>query len=177
MPRSKRLLTDDRSNVFIYMTGHGGNEFLKFQDNEEISAFDIADAVAQMWEKKRYVHSHSPIPVVLLLTFVLLQLQRAVLHDRHLPGEYDVLQVLLPERARDGLVRHPRELVFGTVCMCSTVYPVLLMGPLQYENDRDIGVAVIDTYTHYILEYMEGINKTSQATMQDLVRPTPIVLR
>ena len=55
VPRSKRLLTDDRSNIFIYMTGHGGNEFLKFQDNEEISAFDIADAVAQMWEKKRCV--------------------------------------------------------------------------------------------------------------------------
>jgi phosphatidylinositol glycan class K len=36
------------------MTGHGGNEFLKFQDNEEISAFDIADAFEQMWQKKRY---------------------------------------------------------------------------------------------------------------------------
>src|SRR5277367_3352667 len=35
------------------MTGHGGNEFLKFQDNEEISAFDIADAFEQMWQKKR----------------------------------------------------------------------------------------------------------------------------
>lgn len=37
------------------MTGHGGNEFLKFQDNEEISAFDIADAFEQMWQKKRRV--------------------------------------------------------------------------------------------------------------------------
>ena len=37
------------------MTGHGGNEFLKFQDNEEISAFDIADAFEQMWQKKRSV--------------------------------------------------------------------------------------------------------------------------
>jgi phosphatidylinositol glycan class K len=54
VPRSKRLLTDDRSNVFVYMTGHGGNEFLKFQDNEEISAFDIADAFEQMYQKKRY---------------------------------------------------------------------------------------------------------------------------
>ena len=53
VPRSKRLLTDDRSNIFVYMTGHGGNEFLKFQDNEEISAFDIADAFEQMWQKKR----------------------------------------------------------------------------------------------------------------------------
>lgn len=54
MPRSKRLLTDDRSNILVYMTGHGGNEFLKFQDAEEIGAFDLADAFEQMWEKKRY---------------------------------------------------------------------------------------------------------------------------
>ena len=52
-PPSKRLLTDASSNVFIYMTGHGGNEFLKFQDNEEVSAFDIADAIEQMSEKRR----------------------------------------------------------------------------------------------------------------------------
>lgn len=54
IPRSKRLLTDEKSNIFVYMTGHGGEEFLKFQDNEEISAFDIADAFEQMWQKKRY---------------------------------------------------------------------------------------------------------------------------
>lgn len=55
MPRSKRLLTDERSNILVYMTGHGGNEFLKFQDAEEIGSFDLADAFQQMWEKKRYV--------------------------------------------------------------------------------------------------------------------------
>jgi phosphatidylinositol glycan class K len=53
-PRSKRLNTDEHSNIFIYMTGHGGDEFLKFQDSEEISAFDVADAFEQMWAKKRY---------------------------------------------------------------------------------------------------------------------------
>jgi phosphatidylinositol glycan class K len=35
------------------MTGHGGNEFLKFQDNEEISSKDIADCFEQMWQKQR----------------------------------------------------------------------------------------------------------------------------
>jgi phosphatidylinositol glycan class K len=40
-PKSKRLESDARSNVFLYMTGHGGDEFLKFQDAEEISAFDL----------------------------------------------------------------------------------------------------------------------------------------
>jgi phosphatidylinositol glycan class K len=38
------------------MTGHGGDEFLKFQDNEEVSAYDVADAIEQMWEKRRYVN-------------------------------------------------------------------------------------------------------------------------
>ncbi|OQV15853.1 GPI-anchor transamidase [Hypsibius exemplaris] len=53
-PRSKQLLPDDGSNIFIYMTGHGGDGFLKFQDNEEITDVELADAFQQMWEKKRY---------------------------------------------------------------------------------------------------------------------------
>lgn len=53
-PTSKRLLSDERSNVFIYMTGHGGDEFLKFQDEEEIGAVDLADAFASMHAKGRY---------------------------------------------------------------------------------------------------------------------------
>eukprot|EP00291_Cryptomonas_curvata_P006045 CAMPEP_0172179136 /NCGR_PEP_ID=MMETSP1050-20130122/16442_1 /TAXON_ID=233186 /ORGANISM="Cryptomonas curvata, Strain CCAP979/52" /LENGTH=304 /DNA_ID=CAMNT_0012851969 /DNA_START=91 /DNA_END=1001 /DNA_ORIENTATION=- len=53
-PPSKRLQTSAGSNVLIYMTGHGGDEFLKFQDSEEISSKDIADSIAQMWEKRRY---------------------------------------------------------------------------------------------------------------------------
>ena len=54
-PRSKRLLTDDRSNVLVYMTGHGGEGFLKFQDAEEISSIELADAFEQMWQKRRYI--------------------------------------------------------------------------------------------------------------------------
>jgi len=50
--RSKRLLSDENSNILIYMTGHGGDEFLKFQDAEEISSHDIADAFSQMAQKK-----------------------------------------------------------------------------------------------------------------------------
>ncbi|XP_059122458.1 GPI-anchor transamidase isoform X1 [Peromyscus eremicus] len=53
-PRSKRLLSDDRSNILIYMTGHGGNGFLKFQDSEEITNIELADAFEQMWQKRRY---------------------------------------------------------------------------------------------------------------------------
>ncbi|KAK3087012.1 hypothetical protein FSP39_000309 [Pinctada imbricata] len=53
-PRSKRLLSDEHSNVLVYMTGHGGEGFLKFQDAEEISNVELADAFEQMWQKQRY---------------------------------------------------------------------------------------------------------------------------
>lgn len=49
------MLSDSRSNVLIYMTGHGGDEFIKFQDAEEISSIEIADAIEQMNEKKRFL--------------------------------------------------------------------------------------------------------------------------
>ncbi|ESN94937.1 hypothetical protein HELRODRAFT_115063 [Helobdella robusta] len=53
-PRSKRLLSDERSNILVYMTGHGGDGFLKFQDSEEMSSIELADAFEQMHQKKRY---------------------------------------------------------------------------------------------------------------------------
>jgi GPI-anchor transamidase subunit K len=54
VPRSKRLLSDDSSNILIYMTGHGGEEFLKFQDYEEITSNDLADSFQQMYQQRRY---------------------------------------------------------------------------------------------------------------------------
>jgi GPI-anchor transamidase subunit K len=52
-PRNKRLLTDENSNVLVYATGHSGEEFLKFQDWEELTSMDIADAVGEMWRQRR----------------------------------------------------------------------------------------------------------------------------
>jgi phosphatidylinositol glycan class K len=54
IPTSKRLLTDAGSNVLVYLTGHGGDGFLKFSDSEQMSAQDLADALAQMHRKRRY---------------------------------------------------------------------------------------------------------------------------
>ncbi|KAH9698946.1 peptidase C13 family [Citrus sinensis] len=45
VPRSKRLLSDEGSHILLYMTGHGGDEFLKFQDSEELQSHDLADAI------------------------------------------------------------------------------------------------------------------------------------
>ncbi|XP_058723965.1 GPI-anchor transamidase-like isoform X2 [Vicia villosa] len=54
VPRSKRLLSDEGSHILLYMTGHGGDEFLKFQDSEELQSHDLADVVKQMKEKHRF---------------------------------------------------------------------------------------------------------------------------
>ncbi|KAJ7665892.1 peptidase C13 family-domain-containing protein [Mycena polygramma] len=129
VPRSKRLLTDASSNVFVYMTGHGGNEFLKFQDNEEISAFDIADAFEQMYQKKRYNE----------IFFMIDTCQANTMYSKFYS---------------------PNILATGSSKLDQNSY--------SYENDADIGVSVIDRYTHYVLEFMERINKTSHESVADL---------
>lgn len=54
LPRSKRLLSNHQSNVLIYLTGHGGEDFLKFQDNEELTSKDMADAIETMYQRRRF---------------------------------------------------------------------------------------------------------------------------
>lgn len=116
MPRSKRLLTDDRSNILVYMTGHGGNEFLKFQDSEEISAFDLADAFAQMWEKKRY---HE-------MLFMIDTCQANTMYTKFYS---------------------PNIIATGSSEIDESSY--------SHHADNDVGVAVIDRYTYYNLDFLE----------------------
>ena len=49
-PTSKRLLTNSQSNILIYMTGHGGDSFLKFQDasGENFEARMVASGAASI---------------------------------------------------------------------------------------------------------------------------------
>ncbi|KAJ9475687.1 GPI-anchor transamidase [Pseudozyma hubeiensis] len=128
-PKSKRLETDARSNVFLYMTGHGGDEFLKFQDYEEISAFDIADAVEQMWQKKRY---HQ-------LFFMVDTCQANTLYSK---------------------IYSPNVLATGSSEKGQNSY--------SHGADDDLGVAMIDRFTNFVLQWMEGMDKTSNATMKQL---------
>ncbi|KOS17456.1 GPI-anchor transamidase [Escovopsis weberi] len=115
-PRSKRLLTDDGSNILVYMTGHGGNEFLKFQDAEEIGAFDLADAFEQMWEKKRY---HE-------ILFMIDTCQANTMYSR---------------------LYSPNIIATGSSELDQSSY--------SHHADNDVGVAVIDRYTYYNLEFLE----------------------
>lgn len=131
MPRSKRLLTDENSNILVYMTGHGGNEFLKFQDAEEISAFDLADAFEQMWEKKRY---HE-------ILFMIDTCQANTMYSK---------------------LYSPNIIATGSSDLGQSSY--------SHHADSDVGVAVIDRYTYYNLDFLETqVRETSsKKTLGDL---------
>lgn len=118
VPRSKRLLTDDRSNVLIFMTGHGGDDFLKFQDAEEIGAQDIADAIGQMFEKKRYlIRSCQDISICSLIFAH--QIPWIIFSHWYLSSLNDVLQNLISKCPRSRLFSQGRELILAP-CLIRT---------------------------------------------------------
>lgn len=45
VPAHKRLRSGPRSRLLVYLTGHGGDEFLKFDDQFELSASELALAI------------------------------------------------------------------------------------------------------------------------------------
>ena len=131
VPASKRLQTDEGSNILIYMTGHGGSEFLKFQDAEEISSWDLADAFAQMREKRRYNE----------LLFMIDTCQANTMY-RHMYS--------------------PGIVATGSSEEDESSY--------SHHADNDVGVAVIDRWTYYVLEFLETqvTGPTSEKTLADL---------
>uniref|UniRef100_A0A8C6MS62 GPI-anchor transamidase n=1 Tax=Mus spicilegus TaxID=10103 RepID=A0A8C6MS62_MUSSI len=180
-PRSKRLLSDDRSNILIYMTesapatpalafvplgssysarnrtadlpfsaahsqilllkdllsnslSHGGNGFLKFQDSEEITNIELADAFEQMWQKRRYNE----------LLFIIDTCQGASMYERFYSP--NIMALASSQVGEDSLSHQP---------------------------DPAIGVHLMDRYTFYVLEFLEEINPASQTNMNDLFQVCP----
>ena len=52
-PASRRLRSGARSRVLLYLTGHGGEEFLKFHDQYELTALDLASALGTLFAQRR----------------------------------------------------------------------------------------------------------------------------
>jgi len=57
-PPNRRLPYYDRQgqrpNILLYLTGHGGDKFIKFQDAEEVTSRELAQAFAHMNSLHRY---------------------------------------------------------------------------------------------------------------------------
>ena len=52
-PKSLEM-TNSESKVLIYLTGHGGDQFFKFQDEEELTARDIANLADELYRRKKF---------------------------------------------------------------------------------------------------------------------------
>ena len=118
VPRRQRLLSDAASNVLVYVTGHGGDSFLKFQDQQEVTSTDMADALAQMDAKGRYAE----------LLFMADTCQAATLATEF----YSPRLVALASSAKGE-------------------------PSWSYHPDGDVGLTVIDRFTHFTLDVLEGI--------------------
>jgi len=116
LPPSKQLNSDEHSNILIFMSGHGGDEFLKFQDQEEISSQDIADAFEEMQIKGRYNE----------ILFMIDTCQAGTL-------------------AND--ISSTGVLSIGSSKLGENSY--------SHHGAHDIGVAVIDRFTHTTLDFFE----------------------
>lgn len=48
---------------------------------------------------------------------------------------------------------------------------ILLAGEdsLSHHVDYDVGLSIIDRFTYYLLEFLQGVGPGSKATMQDLI--------
>jgi hypothetical protein len=48
------LLSDSGSNVLLYLSGHGGDGFLKFRDVSNVQSHDLSDALETMRTQQRF---------------------------------------------------------------------------------------------------------------------------
>ena len=53
-PRLRRMESNRDSNVLVFLTGHGGEQFMKFQDAEFISSEDLAASLEVMHAQERF---------------------------------------------------------------------------------------------------------------------------
>ncbi|KAK6058553.1 hypothetical protein COOONC_03872 [Cooperia oncophora] len=114
----------------IYLTGHGGDSFLKFQDAEELTNVDLAYAIQTMYEDNRY-------------------------HEMFLIADTCRSASMYEWVSSPGVLSSSSSLTHEE--------------SYSYDVDDEIGVYVIDRYTHFTVAFMNREVKAlnSTATMQD----------
>eukprot|EP00398_MALV-I-01_sp_L67-1_P000856 gene856-297_t len=125
-PRSKRLMSDENSNVFVFMAGHSGPHFVKVQDWEEVTSPDLADALNQMKVQGRFKE----------LFWVADTCQAATLQD---------------DFYTEGI------LGLGSSAHKENSY--------SHHVDYDVGVAIIDRFTFYSLDFFENLSSASEKSI------------
>lgn len=133
VPRSKRLMSDSGSNILVFMTGHGGDQFIKFQDFEEISSGDLADAFGQMRIKNRYNE----------ILFMVDTCQATTLYERVYSTNF--LAIGSAKRGQNSLSLHADDLIGVSVIDRFTHATLEFFEQVQ----ADSNATVFDLFTRY----------------------------
>ncbi|KAJ7963858.1 GPI-anchor transamidase [Quillaja saponaria] len=168
VPRSKRLLSDEGSHILLYMTGHGGDEFLKFQDNEELQSHDLADALKQIKEKRRFKEL-----LIMVDTCQAATLFYQVTGSRRGNSLFEKCKGKAaymcahppptPAIAGEHFVHRlhsPGVLAIGSSMKGENSY--------SHHLDTDVGVSVVDRFTFYTLAFFERLNMYDNASLSSL---------
>lgn len=124
------LESDQDSNVLVYWTGHGGDQFFKFQDVEEITSSDIATLLDDMYDARMYKE----------LLFIADTCQAFTLgNDIKAHNVYMVGSALKDENS------------------------------YAHHSDYDLGLSVIERYTHKLMEFLRGRNLSRITLQQALI--------
>lgn len=125
---------DEHTNVFIFITGHGGEEFFKFRDTEEFLRQDLRSVLLQMQLMKRYKN----------ILFV--------------SDTCQAFSLAPNDRAEDDV--DPENGV-GDQASLRNVYSIgsSLKGQSSYAftSELEIGHSIVDRYSHHFSIYLDKL--------------------
>ena len=134
---NKRLRSGPRSRLLLYMSGHGGDPFLKFNDQFELPAADLANALADAFSLGRFAE------VLVLIDTCQASTITAALHQP--PAFWRLLGD--DEESQPPLV-------------ASLASSKAAENSFSHEIDPHLGVAVSDRFTYqmhtYLRQYASG---------------------
>lgn len=119
---------ESKTNLLLYITGHGGDSFFKFRDQEDFTTTDLRGVFEQMQIMERF---HSAL-------FISDTCQAFTLA----PNTHE-------ENEKSGMMIH-NVYTIGSSLKGESSY--------AHHSDRSIGHSVMDRYIHYFLEHMGGLN-------------------
>ena len=123
--------TDEESHLLVLLTGHGGDNFFKFQDEEELTSQDISNLLDELARRRKFKK----------ILFIADTCQAFTLFDK---------------------VRTPNVYALGTSLRNENAY--------AHHSDIDIGLAVIERWTHgFLNQYRSRSVHPSSTNLYDLM--------
>ena len=126
---SRSLLgMNEDSNILIYMTGHGGDEFFKFHDQTELTSVDIANIIHEMKILRRFRNMMWMVDTCQAFTL-----------------QNDISKVVQEEIM--GIDDDNTTVIFvGSSLVNENSY--------AYGSEQSVGQSIMDRFTKWFVEYM-----------------------